>query len=77
LHYEKKKENGKWKMEKSQSCMRPISHQLLQDWGKKWKVESGKWKTPISHFQPCRNTSPKAETPASTLIALDRCILQP
>jgi hypothetical protein len=24
----------------------PIS---LQDWGGKWKVESGKWKTPILH----------------------------
>jgi hypothetical protein len=47
LHYEKKKENGKWKMEKSQSCMRPISHQLHHYWGKKWKVESGKWEIPI------------------------------
>jgi hypothetical protein len=25
-------ENGKWKMEKSQSRRTPISHQLLQDW---------------------------------------------
>jgi hypothetical protein len=42
-------ENGKWKMEKSQSCMSPILHQLLHDWDEKWKVESGKWKIPPLH----------------------------
>jgi hypothetical protein len=38
--------NGKWKMEKSQSRRSPISHQLLQDWDKKWKAESGKVENP-------------------------------
>jgi hypothetical protein len=42
-------ENGKWKMEKSQSRMSPISHQLLQDWDEKWEVGSGEVGIPISH----------------------------
>jgi hypothetical protein len=60
LHYEKKKENGKWKMEKSQSCMIPILHQWLQAARLGWKVESGKWKMEnpnLACAQSCRNTS--------------------
>jgi hypothetical protein len=48
-HHEKKMENGKWKMEKSQSRMGPTSHQLLQDRDEKWEVGSGEVEIPISH----------------------------
>jgi hypothetical protein len=47
-------ENGKWKMEKSQSCMIPILHQWLHDWDEKWKVESGKVENPnLASAQSC------------------------